>query len=300
MSVGGKTRDAMRERAIDQFESIFERASIPVLDIREVALRRVSLVLKGDPLDESILKLADYLRLRFEATVCVHWPGTLAPRDASAVEEKYGFTRAAGPFESTPALIGQIALAHSRLVLIPEPRDEAARVVAQDALVEGTAAPVLLVRQPIEQPREVFRSILHSLSGNFQQTENFSYSFALVEEQGTLRLVHAIDRAEITAVREALRVSPDVSNEDEREILAELARHGERYLKAVVAASQKRPYEVTYQLKLGEVVAAVQEELAAGSYGLLVVGHHAEGHSRITAADYQLMQLVRDVPVLAL
>jgi hypothetical protein len=47
-------------------------------------------------------------------------------------------------------------------------------------------------------------------------------------------------------------------------------------------------------------VTAVQEELAAGAYGLLVVGRHEEGYSRITAADYQLMHLVRDVPVLAL
>jgi len=289
----------MRERAIEQFESIFERASIPVLDIREIALRRVSLVLKGGRLDESVLKLTDYLKRRFDALVRVHRPASVAPPAAETLEDR-GFEPDVQAFESTAALIGQVALAHSQLVVIPEPVDEAARVVDFDALVEGCGAPVLLLRTPIEEPAEIFRRILHSLSGDFQQTQNFAYSFTLVENGGTLRLLHAIDEHDVDAVREALQVSPDVSDAGEQNVLESLARHGERYLKAVVAASRKYPYDVNYRLELGDIVSAAQAELAAGAYGLLVVGRHEERHSRITAADYQLMHLVRDVPVLAL
>lgn len=290
----------MRERAIDQFESIFERASIPVLDIQELALQRVSLILKGDPLDDSVLKMAQYLQARFQAEVRVHWPSRLGPEHAEPVRGEYGFALAPRPFESTAALIGQVALAHSQLVLIPEPQDEEARLVEKDDLVKGSAPPILLVRRPVERPAAVFQSILHSLSGNFQQSENFSYSFTLVEEHGTLRLLHAIDQDDIAAVREAMQVSPEVSDKDEKEILEHLTHRGERYLKAVVAASRKFSYEVNYRLVLGDVVTTVQRELASGSYGLLVVGQHEERHSRITAADYQLMHLVQDVPVLAL
>jgi hypothetical protein len=290
----------MRERAIEQFESIFERASIPVLDIREVALRRIAVVIKNDPLDESTLKVAAYLQQRFAGDVWVHWPASVAESLVAVAEGEHGFGRASGPFESTAALIGQVALNHSQLVLIPEPEDEDARVVDTDALVKGSAPPILLLRCPVAQPPTIFQNILHSLSGNFQQTENFSYSFALVEDGGTLRLLHAIDQQDLAAVREAMQVSTEVSDADEKEVLARLAHRGERYLKAVVAASRKFPYEVNYRLRLGDVVGAVQAELAAESYGLLVVGHHEEGHSRITAADYQLMHLVRDVPVLAL
>ena len=290
----------MRERAIEQFESIFERASIPVLDIREVALRRIAVVIKNDPLDESTLKVAAHLQRRFEADVRVHWPASIAESLVAVAESEHGFGRASAPFESTAALIGQVALNHSQLVLIPEPEDEGARVVDTDALVKGSAPPILLLRRPVAQPRTVFQNILHSLSGNFQQTVNFSYSFALVEDEGTLRLLHAVDHEDLAAVREARQVSTEVSDADEKEVLAHLARRGERYLKAVVAASRKFPYEVNYRLRLGDVVGAVQNELAAGSYGLLVVGRHEERHSRITAADYQLMHLVRNVPVLAL
>ena len=97
-----------------------------------------------------------------------------------------------------------------------------------------------------------------------------------------------------------MRVSSDVSDDDEQEVLAHLTHHGERYLKAVVAASRDMPYDVSYRLRLGDIVEVTQQELVGGEYGLLVVGHHEEGHSHITAADYQLMHLVRDVPVLAL
>jgi hypothetical protein len=290
----------MRESAIEQFESLFERASIPVLDIREITLRRISVILKGDRLDESILVLADYLKDRFQAQVQVHWSSSAYPSLLAAAESVHRFTPASAPFESTAALIGQVALAHSQLVLIPEPENEAARVVDKDRLVEGSAPPILLVRAPTGQPKAVFQRILHSLSGHFQQTENFAYSFTLVEEHGTLRLLHAIDQNDLAAVREAMHVAPDVSAENEKEILEHLTHRGERYLKAVVAASRKFPYEVTYRLRLGDVVTTVQRELATGSYGLLVVGHHEEGYSRITAADYQLMHLVREVPVLAL
>lgn len=288
----------MRERAIDQFESIFERASIPVLDIREVALRRISLVLKNDALDASVLKIAKYLAERFDAAVTVHWPAA-AVSAVQAVKDA-GFAPVSSAFESTAALIGQIALTHSQLVLIPEPQEETARVVNADDLVKGTAPPILLVRQPIDDARAVFRNILHSLSGKFQQTENFSYSFALIEDGGLLLLLHAIDRDDIAGVREAMQIASDVSETDEQEILENMRHHGERYLKAVVAASRKQPYEVDYRLRLGGVVDAARNELASGSYGLLVVGHHEEGHSRITAADYQLMHLIRDIPVLAL
>ena len=289
----------MRERAIDQFKSIFERASIPVLDIRELELRRISVVLKGHALDESAVKTARHLQQRFQAAIHVHYPAGAASA-AAELASQTGFVLAAGAFESTAALIGQVALAQSQMVILPEPDDVGARVVQADDLVKGSAPPVLLLRRRVDRPEGVFRRVLHSLSGRFQQTENFSYSFTLVMDDGTLQLLHAIDRDDIAAVREAMRVAPEVSDQDEREILEQMTRHGERYLKAVVAASRAYSYEVTYRLRLGDVVTAVQQELAGGTYGLLVIGHHEQGYSHITAADYQLMHLVRDVPVLAL
>jgi hypothetical protein len=288
----------MRERALDEFESIFERASIPVLDIRELDLKRVSTVLSGGELDESVLTLAGYLKSRFGAEIQLHWPAEL---ESAAVKTKAGahqFGLASGPFASTAELVGQVGIGRGQLVLLSNREQEHALDV--DALVQGTQPPILFVRSKVPDPAGVFRNILHSLTGNFQQTQNFSYSFTLVDEHGRILLLHAIDAEEIQDVREALQVSPEVAQKSRRELLDALTHHGERYLKGVVAASRKMPYEVSYSLTVGDVVPAVQAELARGDYGLLVVGNHEEGHSRITADDYQLMHLVRDVPVLAL
>ena len=290
----------MREQSLDEFESIFEQASIPVLDIESVALKRIAVVTKGDPLDDTILELASYLGKRFKAEVDLHTP---SERDAESFirsARSLGLEPRAHTFGSTAELVGQVSIGRSRLVLLPEPENEAARVVDLDGLVQGTKPPILIVRTWIEEPATVFGSILHSLSGTFQQTENFSYSFTLAERGGRVRLLHTIDQSELNDVRQTLQVSPNIAEETGEQLLDRLARHGERYLKAVVAAGQDRPFGVSYGLVVGEIVRTVRAALDAGSYGLLVVGSHSEGYSFVEAGDYQLMHQVRDIPVLAL
>ena len=44
----------------------------------------------------------------------------------------------------------------------------------------------------------------------------------------------------------------------------------------------------------------IRAALAIGEYTLLVVGSHADGHSQVSASEYQLMHVVREIPVLAL
>jgi hypothetical protein len=290
----------VKERSIDEFESIFERASIPVLDIEEVAIHRISAVLKNEPLDDSVLVLAAYLKQRFEAQVDLHYPAMCDGEPVLKAARRRGLDPHTQPFVSTAELVGQVSIGRAQLVLMAEPVEEEARFVDIDAMVQGTAPPVLIIRQPIDKPSAVFAHILHSLTGNFQQTQNFSYSFTLVEDRGTLELLHTIDESEIGDVKDALRVSLEVDSFEAKELLESISRHAERYLKGVVAASHKRPFTVSYALAMGEVVPMIQAQLAAGTYTLLVVGSHEEGHSHVSASDYQLMHAVREVPVLAL
>ncbi len=288
----------MRERAIEEFESVFEQASIPVLDIEEIPIQRISAVLDGSDLDRTVLTLAEHLQQRFTAQVQLHWTDSARPavQDATA----RGLDPQDKPFASTAELVGQNSNARAQLVLLPESPQEGERFLDLDQLVQGTRPPVLLLRRPIDEPRSLFRNILHSLTGNFRQKENFAYSFTLVDEQGSLLLLHTIDVQELEDVRDALKVARTIEAGQEKELLERMTHHGERYLKAVVAASRDQPYDVNYRLALGDVVAAVRGELERGDYGLLVVGHHHQGHSHIAAADYQLMHAVRDIPILAL
>ncbi len=288
----------MRERAIKEFESVFEQASIPVLDIREVAIKRIAAVLKGSPLDETIVTLAAHLKERFGAQVDVHWAS--AAKASLETAQGGGLHPAEAAFASTAELVGQVSIRRSQLVLVPDPQDETARVVDLDALIQGTRPPILLIREPIWEPGDVFKKVLHSLTGNFQQEENFAYSFTLVQEHGTLLLLHTIDVQDLDDVRQALRVSPTIDADEREELLDRMTHQGERYLKAVVATRREMSCDVTYRLRVGQVVPTVRQELELGQHGLLVVGHHREGHSHVDAEDYQLMRSVRNIPVLAL
>ncbi len=288
------------EHSLDEFESIFEQASIPVLHIEEVPLNRLAVVLKNDPLDGAILDLACYFQERFGSAVRVHWPTVMGSDQAATMARDRGLEPAGEPFASTAELVGQVSIGRNRLVLLPEPERETARVVALDALVEGTVPPILVVRRPLAAPADVFGRILHALTGNFQQTQNFSYSFTLAEEPGAILLLHAVNDTELEDVRDTLRVSPRIHDEAGEDLLGAMARHGEQFLKGVVAASRKAPYDVSYRIVVGQVTDVVRRELSERDYGLVVVGRHAEGYSHVSADDYQLMHAVRDIPVLAL
>ena len=290
----------MRDRSIDEFESLFERASIPVLDIRNVALARISAVLKGDTLDESVLTLAAHLKRRFGGGVTLMRSRGVSAERVAVAAEAQGFTVAERPFASTAELVGQVCISRSQFLVLSESTADADDELDLDALVQGTTPPVLVIRRPVSEPTAIFGNILHSLTGHFQQTQNFAYSFTLAEDGGRLMLLHTIAAHEVQEVRDTLQVTPDITDESADALVERLAHHGERYLKAVVAASRQRPFDVSYRLAVGEIVPAVRSQLDVGDYGLLVVGCHHEGHSQVTAEDYQLMHQVRDLPVLAL
>ena len=290
----------MRERSLEEFESIFERASIPVLDIEPVQIARVSAVLEGDPLDASILSLASHIKSRFGAEVLLHCSRSVDSGEARVIANRHEFQPAGAPYESEIDLSDQITAAATQLVLVGvAARDEDGGVLL-DPLVRETHPPILIVHHPVDRPEAIFEHVLHSLTGNFQQTQNFAYSFALVAAKGDLVLLHTIHATELEDVRESLQVSPDISQRGEDELLDSLAHHGERYLKAVVAASHNLELDVRYQLALGEVLSTIQQELARGHYGLLVIGRHEQGKSHVDADVYQLMHRVIDIPVLAL
>lgn len=288
----------MRERSIDEFESIFEQASIPVLDIKRVSLSRLAVVAMGGAVDETAAGLARYLHGRFGCGVATFCP---SGRSADAVTTRLELddikTEVRG-FSSTAELVGHISIARSQLIILPLDDDEA--TVDLDDVVEGTRPPILLMRRPTGEPQRVFERVLHCLSGNFQQTQNFEYSFTLAAPAGSLILFHVVAQAELDEVRATLRLAPDIQSKSHGDLIERLAKHGERYLKGVVAAARDEPFDVTYRLTIGDIAPAVHAALQAEPVSLLVVGSHREGHSHVTGADYRLMHEVTDIPVLAL
>lgn len=290
----------MREESIDEFESIFERASIPVFDIPEVPLTDIAIVLDGAEPDTSVAVLGAYLKGRFGSRVRVHWPAAVPRQTAVDIAEKNGLEAAEGPHESTLELVHQLNASQCALILLSEGKGPGGDVATLDHLVEAAKAPVLIVRKTIAEPESVFANVLHSLTGNLKNIDNLAYSFTLAEDQGSLVLVHTVEEAEVGDVRDTLRVSPEISEASGDALIENLKRHAERYLKGVVASSRDEPYHVSYHLRVGGVLDSVQDDLALGDYGVLVVGSHHEGRSHVKAVEFQLMHSVQDIPVLAL
>lgn len=287
----------MKSKSFDEFESLFERASIPVFDIPPLALQNIAVVLEGAELDNPMLELANHLGLRFQADTIAYRPNRIGQDQADCDVRKHHIKLASQGFESCEALCGQLNNAQTGLVIYGTGADDEADV---DCLVFGCNAPILILRQPLDNPSAVFSRVLHSLTGNLTGIRNLAYSFNLVHSGGELVLMHTIEEGEIDELRDTLRVSPGISESSGDALIADLTHHAERFLKGMVEASRDEPYEVSYRLGLGDVLSVVQHELSQGNYSLLVLGTHTEGKSKVDAEEYRLMHMVTEIPVLAL
>ena len=286
----------MRDSALDEFGSLFERASIPVFDIPEESLSKIGIVLTGGVADTSVAKLGAFLEERFSASISLYCGSGCS--GSSFVSKETGW-EAVG-YSTTAALVEGLECSQSQLVLFSEVSSEGKGGGELDELVEALAAPVLIVREPLNDPGKVFEHVLHNLTGSLKQIRNLAYSFSLVADEGELMLLHVIAAEELEDVRDTLLVSSEISREEGANLIHHLKDHTERYLKGIVASSRTEPYEVSYRLSIGDVLPCVEEELRRGDFGLLVVGTHAEGRSHTDAVEYQLMHAIQDTPVLAL
>jgi len=290
----------VREKSFNEFESLFERASIPVFDLPRIAPARIAAVLTGTALDNSLLELTAAVAERFNSATSVCWPRVMDGERAASLARKFKL-EPDGPFAGHPELGGLLNDLGAQLAILgAAPAGDAAETDSGiDALVFGCDAPVLIVRQPVD-PEVVFSRILHSLSGDLQEIRHLAYSFSLVAQDGSLTLMHTVEEEELHDLRDTLRVSPGVSEDSGDKLVQDLAGHAERYLKGMVAASHGESYTVSYRLAVGDVLDVIRYELAEGGYSLLVVGTHEDGKSRIGADDYRLLHHISGLPVLAL
>jgi hypothetical protein len=276
---------------LEEFEALYEQASIPVLELPPLQLQSVAVLARGMALDRCALAIAGDLAQRHSVAIRV-----LATSDASnAADLPAGAQREA--VATQEACVESAS--QSDLVIVPANPRAAAPLVDLDRFVEQVRAPILLLQSEVS-PSGLFERILHTLTGNFEQRQNFAYSFGLAAERGRVQLLHVIREDEIEDVREALQLTEGITQQLQEEVLEHMRHHGERYLKGVVRAARELPCEVTYQLEVGGVLDRVEKELAHGQHTLLVVGAHEDGRSHVAADVYQLMHQVRDLPVLAL
>lgn len=302
----------MRNRKIDEYEALFEQASIPVLAIPQLELTRIAVAFVGTELDGSAQRIALRLARRFDAQVqAFYTPAGHAAAEQAAESANWSLASKppASADQSTDnearrvadqAVAAAINAFDPHLLILPQPADADVQFADLDTLVESVHAPVFIFRQPIEYAGQPFERPLHYLTGAFEQKRNFAYSFHLVATGGEVFVKHVINEDEIDEVKAALSLSEMIDDGTMECVLKELTRAGERYLKGVVAGAEHLPCTVRYDVSVGDVLESVEKEMAAGKHTLLVVGAHVQGRSHLDARVYQLMHQIKSAPVLAL
>jgi hypothetical protein len=79
----------MKERDLDEFGSLFQRAIIPTIEVSRIAIPDIVVLADGSETAAACGRIAQHLRDRFRSRVCVHYlknPGDLPADDHRVVE----------------------------------------------------------------------------------------------------------------------------------------------------------------------------------------------------------------------
>jgi len=314
----------MDERALNEFESVFEASVRPRVDIAPIAWTRIVVALDGSDRDASGVAAAAHLARRVKCPV--HLLATRAALEGedeaalrSALDERLVAARAqveeagleldgrvavGSPGE---VLLAELESAPTSLVVVPTPHggqtpDATTLGSTVDHLLRVADTPALLVKAPIAEPAKVFERLLAYLPGGFEVGPHFSIPFGLVEPQGELELMHVVNADEVHRYAAAFQVTAD--GDDEASKAAAMIRGIEAQmtalLRAAVAQVRDEPFECRSTVTQGNPVQQVALHLVNRRTTLLVVESESRPETPVSPEAYTLLKEITGVPVLAL
>ena len=300
----------MKDRDLDEFGSIFQRAIIPTIEVSAIEIRDVVVLFDFSDRAPSCMRAARELAQRFDCRVSCRF----LLRDADAQWEQ----DARGLLEEARVSQGEIIrgdpAAHivkittedkPSLIIAPAPlraHETSAETVVEgefvDSLLVATAIPTLLVREPFQG--SPFGCILAKIpGGRHDLIEQFSFAFALCEPGGTIRLLHVVDEGRLKLLAEVLEVAPEIETErGSADLLSAIQARMSHLLQGAVRTAKDAAFSVETSIRVGDPFVIVPEEAAGCS--LLIVGSHGSHEEFLDSRAYGLMQRVPHIPVLAL
>jgi len=296
----------VKERALDEFESVFRRSIIPTIEVEKIEIARVVVLADLSPLAASCGRLARHLKERFGARVLVR----LLERPA----DDEGRRRAAEIGGDEQRVVETDPVAHLRevieqekpsLILAPAPLHlggDAGGAESLGAFVEAllvaTSIPTLLVRRECDSA--IFRRILVQIpGGRHDLIEQFSFAFALCPPGGTIRLLHVVDEADLARLAAALEVAPGIdSRAGQAELLSAVEARMGHLLRGAVRTAADAAFAVESAVVVGDPFAVVPAQ--ARDFSLLIVGSQASHAEFLESRADALIQRLPSLCVLAL
>ena len=313
----------MDERSIDEFESLFESAIRPSVEIEPVEWTRILVSLDGSNRMGTATAVALHLAqrvkvpVRFLSTLRM-WQGEdeatskktlqewldVALRKASDVGvQASGITVHGHPGD---AIVTEVESEPCSLLIAPTPHgeddllDRTTLGVTVDHLLTKLEVPMLLIKEALDNPEQVFAQILMYVPGSFEIGPHFSIPFGMVEASGQLELLHVVDEADIRRVAQALEITPDVDSSKSESIERSVEAHMEHLLGEAVEEVRNESYTCRSVVEIGNPIERVALNLLRGKNTLLVVDSETRSDVPIEAEAYSIIKQIAGVPILVL
>ena len=296
----------MKERELDEFQSMFRRAIIPTIEVEKIRVESILLLADFGDLTPACGAVTARLVERFGASVSTCF--LLHPEDrdeharAQAVLDALpgdgGEIRVGDPVLELPRLIAE---RKPGAIVAPEPFhvhcDPNERDLL-DALLIATPIPTLLIRST--DVDGIFGRILAKIpGGRTDLIQQFSIAFALCDAGGRVRLLHVLEDARLEELVRLLEITPEVDTEQGgASLLAAAKTRMDHLLRGAVRTAEGAAFTVEADLRVGDPFAIVPE--AVRDCSLLILGSQSAHTEFLESRSYALMKAVPGVHVLAL
>jgi nucleotide-binding universal stress UspA family protein len=314
----------MDERALNEFESVFESAVKPQVTIAPIEWTRIVVALDGSERGASALAVGTHLAKRVGcALYLVATRALLAGEEestlATALRERLDTARAEVEEAGVPVdgrvqigapgevLLTVLREAPTTLLVIPTPHggqtpDQTTLGSTVDHLLSVSDCPALLIKSPLSDPAGVFKRLLAYIPGGFEVGPHFSIPFGLVEPQGRLELMHVVNEEEVRRYAAAFGVTADGDDEQTkaRAMIEGLEETMTGLLEAAVKEVRDEPFTCLSSVKEGNPVQQVALHLVNHGDSLLVVESESRPETPVSPEAYTLLKEITGVAILAL
>ncbi|MEE8107116.1 MAG: hypothetical protein V3T86_16395 [Planctomycetota bacterium] len=299
-----------RERELDEFGSIFQRAVVPTIEVEKIELGEIVVLHDFSDRGPACVAAADELRHRFGSRVSHRF--LLRDQDAAFEADAREKLASAGASDGEivhgdpAAHVAQLAETdRPALIIASAPlqahESSAAAVVAGrfiDALLVATPIPTLLMRSAWRG--SVFERILAKIPGGRPDLiEQFSFAFALCRPGGQLRLLHIVDEERLKRLAEVLEITPEIDTaEGTKGVAAAAERRMEQLLRGAVRTGRGAGFHADSDIRVGDPFEILPNEVLDST--LLILGSQGSHAEFLESRAYELMNRIPNLPVLAL
>ncbi len=306
-----RTIGRVRERDLDEFNSIFKRSIIPTIEVEKIEVSTILVLADFSATSQSCVDVAQALARRFAgARVCIRFllhEGDVAHRAEAeqALDRWNADEKSILVGDPAGSIEGMFAGKPPSMVVAPTPfrrhdptptSDAAGAFV--DQLLVATPVPTLLLRGKTDE--SIFQSILAKIpGGRHELIEQFSFAFALCPPGGKVRLLHVVEAERLNELAEILEVTPGIdTDEGSAELLHAIEMRMNHLLRGALRTGKDAAFEVVADLKVGDPFKIVPA--AAADCSMIILGSATSHTEFLDSRAYQLMKALPGLPVLAL